>query len=143
MAGRKKGRAQSPLSSSRAYLKHLNKAKVSKDDVLEFVRETSALPKEDRGFESFAISSIRLHPGNPDKAEALMFRVQALARFLDGDLMKGWTHPEAADGARWTSEPVFAAAAVEPLVEVNNQLTFEPTSFKRKVLELADLEVEG
>lgn len=129
--------------ASARYLREINAVRVSREDILQFVRETSAMPKEDRDFEGFAIAAIRLHPGNPDLAGALMFRMQALARLIGSPAVRGWTYPEAPDGATWASEPVFAAAAVEPLVEDNGKLTFEPQSFGRRVLELAELDEES
>ncbi len=136
--------ASRPRSTSdRKFLKRINRVSVTKDEVLEFAHETANLDAEVRDFTGFSITAIRLHPGDIDKVSALMFRMEALARLVDSPQLKGWTYPKAADGATWTSEPVFAATAVEPLIlNEERQPAFDPESFCRRVLELAEVEEE-
>src|SRR5207302_10399554 len=49
--------------ASARYLRQINAVRVSREDILQFVLDTSAMPKEDRDFEGFTITAIRLHPG--------------------------------------------------------------------------------
>jgi hypothetical protein len=51
--------------------------------------------------------------------------------------------PQQSDGSFPTYESVFAAAAVQPLIEKDNDLVFEREAFLSKVLELAEPEGEG
>lgn len=131
-------------ASDRKFIDRINRVAVTKEEVLEFVRETSELAPELRDYTGFSLTAIQLHPGNVDKVGALMFRMEALTRLIASPAMKGWTYPEALDGATWTSEPVFAATAVEPLIiDQEGQPAFEPESFSRRVLELAEVDEEA
>lgn len=133
-----------PSASDRGLLRRINKVSITKDDVLEFVRETGELDPESRDFTGLSVTAIRLHPGDVDKVGALMFRMEALARLIESPHMKGWTYPKAPDGGTWTSEPVFAATAVQPLIlNEAGKPAFEPRSFMHKVLELAELDEEA
>jgi hypothetical protein len=66
--------------------------------------------------------------------------MQALTDFVETEQSHGWTLPQEKDGSIPTMEPVFAAAAVHPLTSINNRISFEPVSFSKRVLELAEAE---
>ncbi len=125
-------------ASDRRFLKRVNAVAVTKDEVLELARESGDLRPEHRDFEGLTITAIRLHPGNVEKVNALMYRFEALARLVESPVMRGWTYPTTPDGATWTSEPVFAATAVQPVILIDGKPSFEPESFSQKVLELAE-----
>jgi hypothetical protein len=124
---------------SRKMLERVNCTAVSKSDILQFVKELAKREAGDSDFEGRAILLARFHSGNPDKAIAIEFRMEALARLLGGTEPKAWTLPPLPDGAVPTSEPVFAAAAVQPLIEVGGRPGFERSAFFAKVLELASV----
>jgi hypothetical protein len=121
-------------------LARANRAVVSKEDILEFVEELSEHEASDRDFEGRAILLAQLHSGEPDKALAIEFRMHALARLFGDEHPRGWTLPEMPDGSVLTKEPVFAAAAVQPLTLKDGEVAFERDAFLDKVLELADEE---
>jgi hypothetical protein len=121
-------------------LERANRAIVRKQDILRFVQElVKREAPSDRDFEARAILLARIYR-DPDVAMAIEFRMEALARLMDGNNPKGWTLPPGQDGAVLTAEPVFAAAAMQPLIEVNGRPAFERAAFFNKVLELASVD---
>jgi hypothetical protein len=123
-------------------LEEVNKTPVSNDEMVEVVQEIAAMEPEERGFEGNMVTIARLHHHNPDKGQAIFFRLQALARFLMEEGATGWT-VQLTNGTTLTSEPMFTAAGVHPLTVRDGEFTFERESFLQKILEVADLEQVG
>jgi hypothetical protein len=70
--------------------------------------------------------------------------MSALAKIVRDGGAPGWTLPNrAADGGVFAQDALFAAAAVQPLVEGDEQLEFEPHAFLAKVLELSTPEASA
>lgn len=83
----------------------------------------------------------RHYSGNPEKAQALYFRMEALANLLQTEgYLPGWTLPPTTDGAISTQLAVFVAATQEPLIRVGNDIGFDKTSFLDRILALAEVE---
>jgi len=123
------------------YLKSVNSVPVSFDDLWEICEEANALHESgERDFEALMFLIARHYKGEPVKAGAVLLRMQALARLVGDEGAPGWTLPKQADGSVATQEAVFAAAAVQPLVEIGNNARFEREPFLAKVLELAETE---
>jgi hypothetical protein len=118
-------------------LERVNRTSVTKNDILQFITELANREADDRDFEGRTILLIRLQRGNPDKVLSIEFRMEALAQLFGGAEPKAWTLPPLPDGAIPTAEPVFAAAAEQPLIEVDGRPAFERDTFFAKVLELA------
>ena len=127
-------------AGSRKVLERVNRISVTKKEILQFITELAKQEAGDRDFEGRTFLLARLHHGDPDKALSIEFRMEALARLLDGAEPEAWTLPPLPDGAVPTSEPVFAAAAVQQLIEVDGRPGFERGSFFDKVLELASVD---
>jgi hypothetical protein len=71
----------------------------------------------------------------PTKAGAVLLRLQALGRLIaNGNVPSNWL-PNEGDGQGYVS--MMAAAAVQPLVVVDDQVTFEREEFLKKALELS------
>jgi len=68
------------------------------------------------------------YKGDPQKAQAVCFRMEALARMLESKGAPGWTLPKLPDGGIPTQEVVFAAAASEHLTRVGEEKGFESAS---------------
>lgn len=123
-------------------LARVNRVRVSRAELSEFLDECNKLEPDLRGFEGHAFAAARLHPRDFDKVSALMFRMEALARLVAQAGAPGWTLPPQSDGAVFTEEAVFAAAAVEPLVQQGNRVAFNRSRFLKRVLLLAEVEAE-
>ena len=138
-------RRKKTTNADRAMAKRLNSTVVSKYDLMRANEEVNKLSKDERDFEGIAITIARLYSGTTDKAQAIYFRMEALARLLescDGKLQP-WALPKQDDGAVLTSEVVFAVAAVQPLVSKDGELTFERASFMENALGLAEVDGEA
>jgi hypothetical protein len=71
----------------------------------------------------FAVVSERFRNIEPEKGSAIFFRFEALTCFLAKDPSLAW------------DDALVAAAAVEPVVQIGDELTFQRESFLRRVLE--------
>ena len=126
--------------STRELIAFTNSVPVSVEDLTSLVDEIEMSQPEMRDWQSSAIVAVRLFNGDPDKVEAVMFRLEALMRLLIADKSQTpWTI-SLPDGVILTSEPVFAAAACEPIVENAGEVAFDREKFLSKVLELAEVD---
>ncbi len=121
------------------YLNRINEAEVTFQDLWHIAGEA----EEARDLENIMFLIAKRFHGQPSKGSAVLFRLQALARLLEEHGAPGWALPPQADGAIPTQEWVFAAAAVQPLVLINEEPSFEHEPFLNKVLELAEVEGRG
>lgn len=131
---------KSSASSGEAFLDRINGVKLSKRELLKFNEAFNELPTDQRDFFGQSFLAVRLTRRRPDKAAALIFRMQALARLVCDDGARGWTLPKQPDGAIFTKEEMFQAAALEPLIERKGEFAFEHDSFLQRVLALAEVE---
>lgn len=123
-------------------LDRINSVSVSKDDLWELARDAQNFKGEPCFEAGLFLISRRVH-GDFHKTSAIMFRMEALVRLLKEEGLPGWTLPQQPDGSYPTAEAVFAAAAVQPLIEQENDVVFEREAFLKKVLELAEPEGEA
>jgi hypothetical protein len=85
------------------------------------------------------MTTIRLFNNSPEKAKAIIFRLQALAEMIKKNELGNWIL-----GYGTSIKPAIAqkalvsAAANHPLSIINGDVSFEKESFLRSVLELAE-----
>ncbi len=120
------------------FLARMNAARVTLDDLLHVTEEVHNLPAEERDFEGRAILMIKLFPGEPDKNLAIDNRLQAMNRLIEEDVLPHWSMPKAEDGSMQIAEPVWQAAAEEPLLVRGNDVIFDKNRFLKRVLALAE-----
>ena len=124
-----------------AYLETVNRVPISFEDLWQVTDEANKLHASgERDFEALMFLIARVYKGEPQKAGAVLLRMQALARLLEDEGAPGWTLPKQPDGAIPAQEAVFAAAAVQRLVEIDNDARFDRGPFLDKVFELAESE---
>ena len=107
------------------------------------------LPADQRGsFEGRAFRLFRLLEERDEADEAalnafaIQLRLEALARLHDDRGLRAWTLPGDAEGADYIHADVVAAAAVEPLLAIDDHTVgFDLESFRARVL--ADAAVRG
>lgn len=121
-------------------LERLNSVAVSMQDLLQASAQVHELPEQRRDFEGRALVMLRLFPGEPDKCQAVEYRLQAMSTLLSARALPGWATPPSEDGAVLISEPVFQAAATQPIVMSNGRPAFSADAFVKRVLELAPAE---
>ena len=116
----------------------LNSAHITIDDLLLVTEEVHKLPADDRGWEGRLHLMVRLFKGEPDKGLAIEKRLVAMSALIDSGSLPHWALPETPDGFVKISEPVWLAAATEPLLLTERDAYFEPKSFLERVLSLAE-----
>jgi hypothetical protein len=119
----------------------LNAVRITKEDLWRVAGEAEKVHKNPPDPFGSMFLVARMFKGEPAKAQAVLFRMEALARLLEERGAPGWTLPKTPDGAIPTQEAVFSAAAVEPLAKVDGEIGFEQQAFLKRVL--AEAEVEG
>jgi len=130
--------------ASDSVLELANSVEVTREDLFQVAEEGEGVPEGERSLEAGMFLVARLYRGDFRKATAVHFRMQALSNLLMSKAgLPGWTLPELPDGSTPTEESVFAAAAVQPLIEVGGKLSFEREAFMAKILEFAELETQG
>jgi hypothetical protein len=125
-------------------LKRANETKVDPQLMGEILEAVADLPADDRDFEGTTIEIVkRVHELDlPDEqrgdlAMAINFRLMALARKMEKGGGRGSTAP-GKEGCTFVHEELVQAAAEEPMIEVESQITFDPESFHRRLLALAE-----
>jgi hypothetical protein len=116
----------------------LNAAHITIDDLLFVTDEVHKLPPDDRDWEGRLHLMVRLFKGEPDKGLAIEKRLVAMSALIESGSLPHWALPEAPDGSMKIAEPVWLAAAAEPLLLTERDAYFEPTSFLERVLSLAE-----
>ncbi len=122
-------------------LDKINNVTISFKDLWAVQEELAEYRKlGERDFETLMYVIADLYKGDPLKAGAVMFRMLALARLVIEEGAPGWTLPMQPDGSILADKCVFAAAAVEPILEDGNEVKFERESFLKKALEYSEIE---
>ena len=123
------------------YFEQINNVAISFDD-LWLVQEAIAEVKEEEDIDMKTLMFVcaDLFRDDPTKAGAVVFRMFALGRLVIEEGAPGWTLPPQPDGTILAQECLFAAAAVEPIVEDGKQVMFDKQSFLMKALEFSVVE---
>ncbi|MGN6156275.1 MAG: hypothetical protein ACTHN4_11175 [Sphingomicrobium sp.] len=127
------------------FLKRANKTKVDPQLMEDIFEAIDKLPPGDRDFEGTSILIVRhvAELGLPEKRRmdlsmALNFRFMAFARLIQDGGGRGWTWPGKEEGCTIVDAELIRTAAEEPMIEVNEQVAFDPASFQRRLLALAE-----
>jgi len=119
----------------------LNAVPVTKEELERVITEAEklhAVGTDEDGGGMYLIA--RLFKEQPQKAEAIYFRMMALANIIEKQSAPGWTLPSTKDGAVFTKQELIDATAVFPLSVVDGDVGFELKGFLSKALELAEVE---
>lgn len=118
----------------------LNAARVEVEDLLLATRDVHKLPATDRDSEGRLHLMVKLFKGQPDKGLADEYRIRAMDQLLTSGALPSWTTAKQANGSVLIAEPVWKAAAAEPLLLRNKSAYFDEKSFLERVLALAEPE---
>ncbi|HTG35146.1 MAG TPA: hypothetical protein VLB76_19690 [Thermoanaerobaculia bacterium] len=130
--------------SSDSILDLANSVEPTADDLLRVNQETEGFPEGERNVEAGMFMVGKLFKGEFKRATAVFFGMRALPQLLESEGgVPGWTLPRLPDGGIPTEEAVFAAAATQPMIEVDGDISFYRESLMARVLELAELEAQG
>jgi hypothetical protein len=129
------------------YLDTVNRTKVTPELLLEVVQTHTAMAPEDRPvFEARAIRIFELLKRKGVRgrrmtalAEAIDFRLSALARLQRDAVLRGWSVPTEDPGAISIAFDALKIAADEPLIEnAEKRAAFDPDSFRRRLLAITE-----
>ena len=87
------------------------------------------------------ISEKKVYEETPDKAEAILFRLQALSMMMENNELSHWVLDEGTSVMPAIANRALVSAAAEhPLSLIDGDIAFEKESFLRRILELAEPE---
>jgi hypothetical protein len=119
----------------------LNRVKVTVEDLLTASEAIHDLPVEDRDWEGRAHCLVLLYrKAEPGKAMAVGKRLEAMAAVIQSGALPGWLTAADEDGAISIAEPVFIAAALEPLLVTERDAYFQQDNFVNAVMRHAQPE---
>ncbi len=131
------------------YMKTVNQTKVTPDLLGEALELDAAMPPDGR--HSFAVSTIELFEllkrkrvgADPiDLCIAITFRLEALARLHNDEVLSAWVLTGRDQGMVYVKADLVEAAAGEPLIEnVEGKAAFDVEKFRIRVL--ANARVRG
>lgn len=107
----------------------LNSVVVSVEDLVLASDEVHKLPPEQHNLEGHTSCVARLFIGQQYKAFAVHSRLQAMATLITSGKLPEGLVPEMSDGGRIIAEPVFFAAAKEPILFTEKEPFFNAESF--------------
>ncbi len=117
---------------------------VSEDDLRRALKsvnlELGERPMNQRGFNARADILAGLFADENNKVLAVNFRIEALGRLADHPRMRAWIMPKGGDAGAVvpTHSKILAAAADQPLVEIDGEPGFDPEEFFARILSLTD-----
>jgi len=116
----------------------LNTITVEKEDIENVANEINNYHEERFDADSFSdfITSV-FFDGNRQKADAVLFRLSAFATLSRNTDLTAWASRLGEDNSVSIHPAIFSAAACEPLILIDGQISFEKDSFLKRVLELA------
>jgi len=122
-------------------LEDLNSVIVTVEELAELVHELDE--EHDRGTAEegdgiyFIVSKFA---DQPKRAQAIYFRMAALAKIVQGKSAHGWTMPSHKPGAVLTKRELLETAATYPLSVIDGHVGFELNGFLVKALEFVKVE---
>ena len=117
----------------------INAVLVSGDDLLRAADVVHKLPKGDRGFNERLRATTSLF-GSQLKALAVDDRMNALTDLIREGALPGWALPSNDAGDMTVAEPVFDAAASEPIIIDDWGPRFDKEAFLLRLMTLVEPE---
>lgn len=128
-----------PSPSELKMLNELNSVRLTQKDVLRVVKRAAKEHLKGGDNTDLAIcTSVIVFEKQPEKGQAVFFRLRALAKLMRQDGLRGWTITGAEEDGTFANAAVFGAAAEQPLIFVDGDAAFERESFLKRVLEIAE-----
>jgi hypothetical protein len=126
-------------TTSERFADRINKIPIRKDEFLEVIKARVELGEVEPGIDNYVpILFDVFGEDRMDEKQAMYFRLEALTILLDEETFPDDWVWKTEDERLMVTQPVFEAAATQPLIVRGNNLVFERTSFFNKVKELMD-----
>lgn len=128
------------FASGQDFLNDLNAVRLEDEELARVLAEAKKIHAEGEADQWTGImTTIQIHCNAPEKAKAIIFRLQALALMVQNDQLGEWIlgygtgiMPDVAEKA------LLSAAAGHPLSIVDGDVSFERESFLHRVLEAVE-----
>jgi hypothetical protein len=127
------------MKATADFVSCLNAITLEEDDVIEAIRV--AIDAYDSGechLMTGVITTMQLFATAPQKARAVIFRLQALAIMMENDELKNWIQRGGTAVVPAAQKALISAVADHPLSLINGDVSFEKESFLRRILESAE-----
>ena len=125
-------------------IEKLNSVVVTVDELTDVLNESDRRHDAGKAEDGDGIYLIvGMFADQPERAQAIYFRMEALARIIKQRDARGWTMPSHKSGAVLTKHELIEAAAIYPLSEIDGGIGFEIFGFLSKALEFAETEGSG
>lgn len=122
----------------------LNSVVVTVEELTEVLNESDKRHETDIAEKGDGIYLVvSMFADQPERAKAIYFRMEALAKIIEKKDAPGWTMSSHKSGAVLTKRELIAAAAIYPLSEIEGDIAFEIHGFLSKALEFAEVEGTG
>jgi hypothetical protein len=124
------------------FLDGLNAVKLREEEVRGVINATiEAYARGESHKLTGILATMQFFNNTPDRAKAIIFRLQALEAMIHNNELKNWIRT---DGTRVApiivQKALVSATAEHPLSIINDDILFEKESFIRRVLEVAQPE---
>ncbi len=127
------------MKPSADLVRNLNAVKLNEEELFDAIGlATDAYDNGDCHLMTGAITTVQLYAHAPEKAKAIIFRLQALSLLIEDNELSNWIRmDETCFATPMAKRALISAAAEHPLALIDGDILFEKESFLRKVLELA------
>ena len=116
----------------------LNAITVTKEDIENVANEINRYHEEKFNADSFSdFITVVFFDGDRQKADAVLFRLSAFATLSSNNDLTAWASRLGEDNIVSIHPAIFSAAACEPLIQIDGQISFKADTFLKRVLEMA------
>ena len=128
------------MKPSASLVSDLNAVSLKEEDLTEAIRAAvDAYEQGECHMMTGVITTMQLFMAAPDKARAVIFRLQALGLVIETNEIATWIRSDGRGTAPSAVQRALVSAAAEhPLSFIDGDVLFEKESFLRRVLELAE-----
>jgi hypothetical protein len=114
------------MKASADSVSYLNAVRLDEEDVIEAIR--AAIDAYDSGecyLRSSVMTTLRLFPTAPQKAKAIIIRLQALAMMMENNELRNWTQADGFTVVPAAQRALISAVADHPLSLIDGGISFE------------------
>jgi len=130
---------EDPTGADQILLRDLNAVRLKDEEVARVLAAAKmACRNGETGDTAGIMIAVRLFEKAPDKAKAIIFRLQALARLIASLDFEDWVLGNGHFIPAFAQESLISAAVDHPLSLVNGDISFEKKSFLQRAFELTE-----
>ncbi len=135
-----KNLAPIPIKADKEFVDFLNAVRLKEVEIVEAIQVTVDSADSGEAYLRNLTATIELFPTAPQKARAVIFRLQALSLMMERNELRNWMLPGSSSFTKAGQRAVIAALTHHPLSLINGEITFEKESFLQRILLAAEYE---